>query len=316
LIESRVLKIGTRGSRLALWQAHAVADRLRAAGVSTEIVTIKTTGDRSQSGPVPGADTKRQFVKEIEDALLAKEIDLAVHSAKDLPAELPAGLALAACLPREDPRDALVLPRSTEPSDWTTLVVRFARRANGTIIGTGSVRRIAQLGPALPGAAFKPIRGNVDTRVTKLDGGEFDALVLACAGLRRLGFADRISCPIPLEQCVPAPGQGIVATEIRASDDGARELLSAVHDEEAGRSLEAERTLINVLGGGCQLPLGALAVPRGPVLELQAVVASLDGSQAIRRMATGSADGAVEIGRRLAEDLLRAGARALLDGVG
>jgi hydroxymethylbilane synthase len=316
LIETRALKIGTRGSRLALWQAHAVADRLRAAGIGTEMVTIRTTGDRSQAGPIPGADTKRQFVKEIEDALLAHEIDLAVHSAKDLPAELPDGLALASCLPREDPRDALVLPRHIEPSDWTTFVARLAARANGTIIGTGSVRRIAQLGPALPGAAFRPIRGNVDTRVNKLDGGEFDALVLACAGLRRLGFADRISCPIPIEQCVPAPGQGIVATEIRASDDVARELLSGVHDEEAGRSLEAERTLVKVLGGGCQLPLGALGVPRGQVLELHAVVASLDGSQAIRRTGRGRVDEAGEIGRRLAEDLLHAGARALLDGVG
>lgn len=312
---ARVLRIGTRGSRLALWQAHAVAARLQSAGFSTEIVPIKTTGDRSQTQRVPGDDTKRQFVKEIEDALSRGDVDVAVHSAKDLPADLPEGLQVRACLPREDPRDALVLPRGQEARDWRGVIAHLTStgRDAGPTIGTGSVRRIAQLKPSMPAAVFTPIRGNVDTRLNKLDAGGFDALVLACAGLSRLGFADRISCPIPLEQCVPAPGQGIVAAESRTTDHEVRELLESLRDEEAEAALEAERTLIAVLGGGCQLPLGALALHDGTELELHASVASTDGARSIRRVMRGSAANPDALGRLVAEQLLHAGARALLD---
>ena len=307
-----MFRIATRGSRLALWQAHAVADRLRAAGAQTEIVVMTTTGDRSQHAPVAGDDSKRQFVKELEDALLRGDADLAVHSAKDLPVELPEGLTVAACLPREDPRDGIVFPDLLSP---VALPDALARLGPGATIGTGSVRRVAQLAPLVAGATFAPIRGNVDTRLAKLDAGGFSALVLACAGLRRLGFGERISAAIPVDQCVPAPGQGIVATEIRLDDDGARAALGEMHDEPAGRALAAERALVTELGGGCQLPLGAIASEHDGTLDLLAVVASLDGTRAVRRSMSGPAADPGELGRRLAAALDADGARDLLDEI-
>ena len=315
-----ILRIATRGSRLALWQAHAVAERLRTAGVATEIVVITTTGDRSQHAPVAGDDNKRQFVKELEEALLRGDADLAVHSAKDLPVVLPDGLSVAACLPREDPRDALVLPIDvasalTRQEGLLAPADVFAHLTRGTSIGTGSVRRIAQLAPLTPGARFASIRGNVDTRLAKLDAGGFDALVLACAGLRRLGFGERLSCPLPIDQCVPAPGQGIVATEIRSDDEATATVLRQMHDEAAGRALAAERRVVADLGGGCQLPLGAIATERDGTIELRAVVASLDGTHAVRRAMTGPSSDPDGLGRRLAEALEAEGARALLDQV-
>ena len=179
----------------------------------------------------------------------------------------------------------------------------FAHLAKGTRIGTGSVRRIAQLAPLVPGATFAPVRGNVDTRLAKLDAGGFDALVLACAGLRRLGFGERLSCPIPIDQCVPAPGQGIVATEIRSDDEATAAVLRQMHDEAAGRALTAERRVVADLGGGCQLPLGAIATERDGTIELLAVVASLDGTHAVRRAMTGPSSDPDGLGRRLAEAL-------------
>ena len=309
---SRVFRIATRGSRLALWQAHAVSDRLRAAGADTEIVVFTTTGDRSQHTPVAGDDSKRQFVKELEDALVRGDADLAVHSAKDLPVVLPEGLGLAACLPREDARDGLVLPRSHDSSALSSVFVGLGHAA---VIGTGSVRRTAQLAPLFDGATFAPIRGNVDTRLDKLDRGGFDALVLACAGLRRLGFGERISVPIPVEQCVPAPGQGIVATEIRVDDVGVRAALREIHDEAAGRALAAERALVAALGGGCQLPLGAITSERDGALEMLAMVASLDGTRSVRQSVSGPVSDPEGLGRRLAEGLAAEGARELLDEV-
>jgi hydroxymethylbilane synthase len=315
----RVLRIATRGSRLALWQAHAVSDRLRAAGTRTEIVVITTTGDRSQQTPVAGRhddDTKRQFVKELEDALLRGDADLAVHSAKDLPVELPEGLAVAACLPREDPRDGIVLPHHVSHRGGPVPVSdALARLGHGATIGTGSVRRVAQLAPLVPRATFAPVRGNVDTRLAKLDAGEFDALVLACAGLRRLGFGERISAAIPVDQCVPAPGQGIVATEIRIDCEAARSALRAIHDEAAGRALAAERALVTALGGGCQLPLGAIADERDGTLEMLAIVTALDGTRSVRRSMSGPSSEPGELGRRLAEALEAEGGRELLDQI-
>ncbi len=305
----RALKIGTRGSRLALWQANAVASLLHSSGITSEIVVIRTTGDRSQSGPVAGDDTKRQFVKEIEDALLDGDVDVAVHSAKDMTVALPEGLAIAACLPREDPLDAIVLPQGSERRDWLDAVTHLR---TGVVIGTGSVRRMAQLFALLSGATFAPVRGNVDTRIAKLDSGEFGALILACAGLRRLGFAPRISSRLPLSQCVPAPGQGIVATEIRADDGEARSMLARIHDEAAGIALLAERTLVAEIGGGCQLPLGAIAVSDAGALEMHAVAASPDGRKVLRRSLRGSPARPDEVGRRLAGDLAALGARELL----
>jgi hydroxymethylbilane synthase len=307
----RPLRIGTRGSRLALWQADAVAAALAAHDILTEQVIIRTTGDRTQTELVPEMPdgTKRQFVKELEDALIAEKIDVAVHSAKDLPVDLPDGLVLGGCLPREDPLDALVLPGHERPTSFQETLTRIAE---GAVIGTGSVRRSAQLIPLLPAVSFAPIRGNVDTRVRKLDAGEFDALVLACAGLRRLGLAARISSPIPIEQCVPAPGQGIVAAEIRAGDAHARLAVATIADAAAAQSLTAERATVVALGGGCQLPLGAFARHRNGALEMHAAVASIDGSRIVRTTLSGAADAPEELGQRIADALAAQGARDIL----
>ncbi len=310
---TRRLRIGTRGSRLARWQADAVAAALAAHDIDTEQVIIRTTGDKTQTEPASYPElsdgTKRQFVKELEDALVAGEIDVAVHSAKDLPVDLPDGLVLAGCLPRDDPHDAFVLPAGERPTSFQDTLSRIAA---GAVIGTGSVRRSAQLIPLLPGVSFSPIRGNVDTRVRKLDGGEFDGLVLACAGLRRLGLHARISAAIPIEQCVPAPGQGIVATEIRAGDEQARQALAAIADAAAGQSLAAERATVVALGGGCQLPLGAFARHHSGSLDMYAVVASADGSRIVRTTLSGAAGAPEELGQRIAEALAAQGARDIL----
>jgi hydroxymethylbilane synthase len=305
-----VLRIGTRGSQLALWQARAVATRLEAHGTDAELVIIRTTGDRLQEAPLSEVGGKRLFVKELEDALLRNDIDVAVHSAKDMPAVLPDGLAIAATLPREDPRDVVVVPAGAGGGALSDI---FAQLGAAPRIGTSSVRRSAQLAAAVPGAAFLPIRGNVDTRLRKLDAGEYDMLVLACAGMHRLGFSDRISAAIPVEQCVPAPGQGIVAVEIRADDEETRHVLRSVHDTSAAVALEAERTVVAALGGGCQLPLGALAAIRGRLIDLQAIVCSPDGSRVVRAHAAGPTDAAARLGQRVADDLAAQGAGDILD---
>lgn len=307
-----VLKIGTRGSALALWQARTVAGLIEAGGRTAELVIIKTGGDRLQERPLSETGDKRLFVKEIEDALLAGEIDVAVHSAKDMSATLPDGLDIAAVLRREDPRDALVLHAGTTVDDFAHAIDRFGETAT---IATSSIRRVAQLAAVLPRATFAPIRGNVDTRLRKLDEGGFDAIVLASAGMRRLGFADRISAAIPLDVCIPAPGQGIVAIEIRADDRGARAALQSAGDGPAAVSLLAERTVVNALGGGCQLPLGAIALHDNGGLTMHGVVATPDGTRAIRRHVEGSASDPAGLGARLAEELARGGATEILDGL-
>ena len=306
-----VLRIGTRGSQLALWQARTVAARLESAGVDVELVIIKTSGDRLQTAPISEVGTKRLFVKEIEDALLDDAIDVAVHSAKDMPSLLPDGLTIAATLPREDPRDAFVLP-GPHQGDVAKALAALDRPAN---IGTSSVRRIAQLSSAFPGAAFAPIRGNVDTRLRKLEAGEYDALVLAAAGLRRLGFGERITATIPPRQCLPAPGQGIVAVEIRADDEQCRRALRPVHNAAAFAALDAERRIVSALGGGCQLPLGALATIHDTEMDLQAIVCSPDGRHVVRAQASGPAADPLALADRVAGQLSREGAVEILDEV-
>jgi hydroxymethylbilane synthase len=308
----RPLRIGTRGSHLALWQARTVAALIEQRGHDVELMVIKTSGDRLQEAPLAEVGGKRLFVKEIEDALLTNEIDLAVHSAKDMPAVLPEGLEVAAVLPREDPRDALVLPGGANAVD---LAAAVARMGDSPTIGTSSVRRIAQLAALLPRARFEPIRGNVDTRLRKLDAGGFDALVLASAGMKRLGFGARISAPIPPADCVPAPGQGIVAIEIRGDDQTTRSRLQPINDGMSGICLAAERALVAALGGGCQLPLGAIAIPLDGDLDMHAIVSSVDGRRSVRRQARGVGSDPVRLGQRLAEELAAAGATALLDEV-
>jgi len=296
------LRIGTRGSHLALWQARAVATALENMGACAEIVTISTRGDRRQDVPLEALGGKGVFVKEIHEALLGGDIDLAVHSAKDMAAVSPHGLTIAATLKREDPRDALVLPIAAHEMP----PYEHAR------IGTGSPRRIAQLRRLFPGATFDPIRGNVDTRLRKLDSGDVDVLVLACAGLKRLGFAQRISTPLDPSKCVPAPGQGIVAVEARRDDARTIEILNAIDHAPSHAVLAAEQAVVAELGGGCQLPLGAYAEIKGSVLSIRAVVASPDGSEVIEAEASGASTDPVESGTRLARQLASRGARELL----
>jgi len=317
------LRLGSRGSQLALFQARLVAQRiLDAGGPSSEIIIIKTSGDQLQDRPLSEIGGKRLFVKEIEDALLRSEIDVAVHSSKDMPAELPAGLAVAGVLPREDPADAIVLPAGKEKRSTAPFSNDAAEKGAVLLfpdpfsvrVGTGSVRRIAQLIRLLPGARFENIRGNLDTRLRKLDGGDYDALVLAAAGLRRLGFESRISVRLPLEDCIPAPGQGIIAIETRADDRSAAAAVARVNDADALSALEAERSLVMALGGGCQMPIGGVALLSGPSdLELHAVVASLDGSRTIRYKKVGPRGDAAGLGRQVAEHLLRSGAEDILN---
>jgi hydroxymethylbilane synthase len=320
------LRLGTRGSPLALFQARLVAQRIAASGgPPSDIVVIKTSGDQLANAPLSESGGKRLFVKEIEDALAGGDVDIAVHSSKDMPAELPEGLAIGAVLPREDPADALVLPgqdrgrgsssalagNTTADFDIAAIRERIGRTAR---IGTGSVRRSAQLRRLFPRASFQNVRGNLDTRLRKLDAGDYDLLVLAAAGLLRLGFDSRISMKVSLDDCIPAPGQGIIAIEIRDGDSGVQAAVAAVNDAETAAALDAERALVVALGGGCQMPIGGVATPAGAsALELSAIVASLDGTRAIRYKKVGTKAEAKALGRDVAEYLLNAGASKILD---
>jgi hydroxymethylbilane synthase len=326
MMAANSIRLGTRGSQLALYQAHTVARLLaESGGAACEIVIIRTSGDRLQEAPLSEVGGKRLFVKEIEDALLNGEIDLAVHSSKDMPAVLPDGLTIAGVLPREDPHDAVVLPHKAQGLRLTAQGAgHIARVANldalleilgpAPSIGTSSVRRIAQLIRLLPGARFIPIRGNLDTRLRKLDAGNDAALVLAAAGLRRLGFESRISFALPTTACVPAPGQGIIAVEIRGGDRNVHAAVARITDRAAAAALDAERALVEALGGGCQTPIGALAAPvDGQQLELVATVVALDGGRAVRESARGSWRDARELGVRVARKLLAGGAAEILE---
>lgn len=308
----RRLRVGTRGSPLARWQAEAVAGALVSAGApAVELVLIRTSGDRLSSKPISSAGGKRLFVKEIEEALIDGRVDLAVHSAKDLPAERLAGLSVQAVLPREDARDAVVAPRSCERPAADAAAIFAPDRAPR--VGTGSVRRTAQLRYAYPHLEVAPIRGNVGTRLDKLEAGGFDLLVLAAAGLVRLNLAARIAVRLPFDICVPAPGQGIVCAEHRGDDGEMRDLLSAIADREASAALEAERTLVTALGADCQVPLGAVTTVAGSDLFLRGVVASPDGAGLVRHEASGSLAGAADLGARVAAGLLAGGAGPLLE---
>ncbi len=309
------LRLGTRGSQLALWQARTAAALIEeSGGPPCEVVVIRTSGDRLAEAPLSEIGGKRLFVKEIEDALLRHEVDFAVHSCKDLPAELPAGLAIGAILPREDPRDAVVLPEGVadRPESLEGLLHLLGQQPG---IGTSSVRRVAELLRLMPSARFLPIRGNLDTRLRKLDAGGYDALVLASAGMRRLGFASRISLALPVDACVPAPGQGAIAIELRSGDERTREAVGRVNQPLVAGAVAAERALVAELGGGCQVPIGALALPEGEGLDLQAVVVSLNGQRAVRARDRGPAADAAGLGRRVARQLLEDGAGAILDEV-
>ena len=311
------LRIGTRGSPLALWQAQHVAEAItRVGGPPVELVTIQTSGDRLSDTNLSTVGGKRLFVKEIEEALLEDRIDLAVHSAKDLPAERLPELSIQAALPREDPRDAIVASQSTqlEVAHATTSSILNSNK-NQLKVGTGSIRRTAQLRHAFPGINISSVRGNVGTRLRKLDEGRFDLLVLATAGLIRLNLINRITTRIPSDLCVPAPGQGIVVGEYRKDDSETAELLASIADRDTTAALAAERALVTALGADCQVPLGAMATPSGDQLIVRGVVASPDGKTLITQEAHGNLIDAESIGCEVAALLLEHGAGTILSSV-
>jgi len=317
-------RIGTRGSELALYQAHAVAAQLREkTGIECEIVVIRTSGDKLAEASLTQIGGKRLFVKEIEDALLAGDVDLAVHSSKDMPAVLPEGLMIGGVLPREDAHDAVVLPaegaqvrRRTDSSDATISFEELVSRLGATPrIGTSSVRRTAQLARLFPGATFLPIRGNLGTRLRKVDEGQYDALVLASAGLIRLERRARISTVLPIPACVPAPGQGIIAVEVRADDSRVAYAVAEIDDQETRAALDAERAVVTKLGGGCQMPIGAHARITSEGMHVVAAVLSLDGARALRAESRGPMTHARAIGTAAADDLLAQGADRILADV-
>jgi hydroxymethylbilane synthase len=297
-----------------LWQARTVARRIQeSGGPACEIVVIRTSGDEGTGPPDPprsDANIKRTFVKEIEDALLEGHIDLAAHSAKDLPGMLPEGLQLASAVEREDPRDALLLPSHSPVTGLEAVTRALGRQPR---IGTSSVRRAAELRALFPEASFVPIRGNVDTRLRKLDAGACDALVLAAAGVKRLGLEHRLSATLPADLCVPAPGQGVLAVEVaRAAPSAVHSAVGRISDADIEAALTAERAVVIALGGGCQMPLGALAAVDGQDLTIHGVVASLDGTRVIRARASGNRGTPAAVGEKLAAQLAAQGAAELL----
>jgi hydroxymethylbilane synthase len=297
------LRIGSRGSALALWQANHVRELLReSCGTDAEIAVIKTSGDRLAQSPLAQAGGKGLFTREIEDALLEHRVDLAVHSLKDLPTELPAGLTLGATPKRGDVHDCLL------SRDGSSL----AKIRQGAKVGTGSLRRRAQLLNYRRDLELRDIRGNVDTRLRKLESGEFDGIVLARAGLERLGLVDKITEVIPMEVMLPAAGQGALGIECRAEDEAIQTLLVRLDDADTRGAITAERALLAQLEGGCQVPLGAWARVENGKLRLDAVVLSPDGAECVRRSISGVASDATRIGRALGEELLAAGADRLL----
>jgi len=294
-----MLVIASRGSQLALWQAHWVQAQLAGLGYPSRIDIIKTTGDKITDVPLAQVGSKGLFTKEIEEALLEGRADLAVHSLKDLPTELPAGLVLAATPEREDPRDAIVGRR-------------LADLAEGAKLGTSSLRRAAQLRKVRPDLRIEPVRGNLDTRLRKLDEGQYDAIVLAAAGLRRLGWEERIAELLSTDLVCPAVGQGALAIETAV---GRTEPCAQLDHAPTRAAVTAERALLGALGGGCQVPIGAFATVSGDQLLLRAVVVSPDGVRLVRDQSEGLVAEAAEIGRKLGEALLAAGADEILESV-
>lgn len=310
------LRIGTRGSPLALWQAKHVSEQIaKHNGPPTELVIIKTSGDRLSQAPVSETGGKRLFVKEIEDALIGNQIDIAIHSAKDLPAARLPGLMISAALPREDPRDAVVVRKHERETSRKTQITSddlFTKTKYGRRIGTGSVRRVAQLRHAFPELEIEPVRGNVGTRLQKLDDGNFDLLILAVAGLLRLDLTDRIALRIPSDLCLPAPGQGIVVAEYRLKNTDIRNLFHKIEEPTTSAALAAERAVVTALGADCQVPLGALATASDGRLSLQGIIASPDGKQLIRKEISGDINSASDLGVMVASALLADGAEDLL----
>jgi hydroxymethylbilane synthase len=306
---SRSLVIGSRGSKLALWQAEQARARLLALNPELEIRVeiIKTTGD-VKTDPLSVIGGKGVFTKELEDALLDGRIDLAVHSLKDLPTLLPERLTISAICKRDDPRDALVVRDDLKSRGGSILNL-----PDNALVGTSSQRRVSQLKSLRPDVVVKDVRGNVDTRLRKLDEGQYDALILASAGLRRLELDHRIDAAISTEEMVPAVGQGAIAIETRAEDEFTIEITGALDHEPTRLCCLAERAFLRSLGGGCQFPIAAHAVIEEELLKLDGLVAAPDGAKILRDQLSGPQQNPDEIGSSLATLLLERGADSLLN---
>ena len=303
----RPLRIGTRGSLLAKWQAEFVRKQLFAtAGVETEIIIIKTAGDKLQGSPLAQIGGKGVFVKELEEALLDETIDLAVHSVKDVPTEVPSRLSFPAVCRRDDVRDCVVSANGAA----------LANLRKGARVGTSSLRRQAQVRHMRPDLDVRDLRGNVDTRLRKVESGEYEAILLAKAGLDRLGLAQRITEVLSPETFLPAVGQGAIAVECRLKDGEAADVVSRLDDPETRNAIIAERSLLKAVQGGCQVPLGAWARMERDQLVMEACVCSVDGAQCIRQRATAAPDQAAQLGEHVARLLFEAGAQAILEEVG
>lgn len=303
----KTLKIATRQSPLALWQANYVKDRLQQLypDLTIELVPMVTKGDVILDSPLAKIGGKGLFVKELENALLNKEADIAVHSMKDVPMQFPEGLGLAVICQREDPRDAFV------SHSYRT----FAELPQGAVVGTSSLRRQCQLKALRPDLDIRSLRGNVGTRLSKLDNGDYDAIILASAGLIRLGLADRIASFIDVEQSLPAAGQGAVGIECRTDDMQVQALLAPLADAETTYCVRAERAMNNHLQGGCQVPIGGYAVLQQGQLYLRALVGDIDGSRIIRAEGKSAVENAEVLGVQIAEQLLAQGADKILQAI-
>ena len=303
----KTLKIATRQSPLALWQANYVKDRLQQLypDLTIELVPMVTKGDVILDSPLAKIGGKGLFVKELENALLTKEADIAVHSMKDVPMQFPEGLGLAVICQREDPRDAFV------SHSYRT----FAELPQGAVVGTSSLRRQCQLKALRPDLDIRSLRGNVGTRLSKLDNGDYDAIILASAGLIRLGLADRIASFLDVEQSLPAAGQGAVGIECRTDDMQVQALLAPLADAETTYCVRAERAMNNHLQGGCQVPIGGYAVLQQGQLYLRALVGDIDGSRIIRAEGKSPVENAEALGVQIAEQLLAQGADKILQAI-
>ena len=297
-----MLTVGSRGSQLALWQARWIQARLQGFGIESRLEIIHTTGDKITDVALSKVGTKGLFTKEIEEALLSGAIDVAVHSLKDMPTDLPAGLILAAIPEREDPRDALIGGRLAELNQ-------------GARVGTSSLRRAAQLRSMRPDLQISDIRGNLDTRLRKLDESKYDAIVLASAGLRRLGWEARISELLDPSVMCPAVGQGALAVETRDDSGEAREVCRRLDHAATRAAVTAERAVLATLGGGCQVPIGAHATVDGSTISLRSIVVSPDGGQVIRKEANGPLADAAALGHALGDQLLAEGGAKILEAV-
>lgn len=300
------LRIGSRGSILARWQAEFVRKQLfQLTGVETEIIIIKTSGDKMQQSPLAQIGGKGIFIKELEEALLEESVDLAVHSVKDIPTETPSRLHFPAVCRRDDVRDCVVSHTGTP----------LANQRQGARVGTSSLRRQAQLRHYRPDLDLRELRGNVDTRLRKVESGEYDAIVLSKAGLDRLGWGGRITEALSTDISLPAVGQGAIAIESRLKDQDTTEILGRLDDPETRTAIIAERALLAALQGGCQVPLGAWARMERNELVMEAVVCSVDGTQYVRERASGSPEQPAQLGEQLARVLAEGGARGILEEV-